>query len=57
MGLLEGAIPVMVPHLFSHLSHLHKFLQLWGGSVVKIPLANTGDIQDLSSIPGSGRAP
>ena len=27
---LEGTIPIVVPHLFFHLSHLHKFLQLWG---------------------------
>ena len=28
-----------------------------GGSVVKNPSANSGDIRDLGSIPGSGRSP
>ena len=30
MGPLEGAIPIRVPHLLFHLSHLYKFLQLCG---------------------------
>ena len=28
-----------------------------GGTMVKNPLANAGDTQDLGSIPGSGRSP
>ena len=34
------------------LSHI-----VFGGSVVKDPPANAGDTGDVSSIPGSGRAP
>ena len=35
----------------------HGNSELSGGSVVKNPPANAGDIRDSGSIPGSGRSP
>ena len=54
------------PSAFSHLVSLHHAMQLvicintkgfLGGSVVKNPPANAGDIRDTGWIPGLGRSP
>ena len=45
-----------MPH-FIILQIVHSNVGFPGGSVVKNPPANAGDIGDVSSIPGLGRSP